>query len=212
MSRVQTDPNYFLEVKQLQQQVAALQRATVQTTFYPGDIITTGTTSRVGCLLCDGSAYLRSLYPNLFYAIGTTYGVGNGVTTFNVPDLRGRTPMGAGTGSAVRATTWSLGQQPVSGAGGEQSHVQQASEMAYHGHDIQIDSSGGYMVSRAVNSIQYNGATPTGNGIGDDRGGAWNTVNYGAGGYASFVNGFSGGGAAANIQSPVSVVNFFIFY
>lgn len=48
-------------------------------------------------LLCDGSAVLRTDYPELFAAIGTTYGAGNGSTTFNVPDLRGVFPRGAGT-------------------------------------------------------------------------------------------------------------------
>lgn len=42
-----------------------------------------------GYLLCDGGAINRSIYCNLFNAIGTTYGVGNGSTTFNIPDLRG---------------------------------------------------------------------------------------------------------------------------
>jgi microcystin-dependent protein len=48
-----------------------------------------------GWLLCDGSAVSRTTYAALFAAIGTTYGAGNGSTTFNVPDLRGRTPVGA---------------------------------------------------------------------------------------------------------------------
>lgn len=40
-------------------------------------------------LVCDGRAVSRATYPALFDAIGTTYGVGNGSTTFNLPDLRG---------------------------------------------------------------------------------------------------------------------------
>lgn len=42
-----------------------------------------------GWLLCDGSAISRSAYANLFNKIGTSYGAGNGSTTFNVPDFRG---------------------------------------------------------------------------------------------------------------------------
>ena len=42
-----------------------------------------------GYLYCDGTAVSRSTYSNLFSAIGTTYGVGNGTTTFNLPDFRG---------------------------------------------------------------------------------------------------------------------------
>ena len=50
-------------------------------------------------LLCDGAAVSRSTYADLFDVCGTTYGAGNGSTTFNVPDLRGRVPIGAGTGA-----------------------------------------------------------------------------------------------------------------
>lgn len=51
-----------------------------------------------GWLTCDGLAISRSTFAALFAAIGTTWGAGNGSTTFNVPDLRGRTPVGFGTG------------------------------------------------------------------------------------------------------------------
>lgn len=50
-------------------------------------------------LLCDGAAYSRSSYPDLFAAIGTAYGVGDGATTFNVPDMGARFPFGATAGS-----------------------------------------------------------------------------------------------------------------
>lgn len=54
-----------------------------------------------GWLDCDGSAVSRTTYAALFTAIGTTWGVGNGSTTFNLPDLRGRYTVGAGTGTKV---------------------------------------------------------------------------------------------------------------
>jgi len=49
-----------------------------------------------GCLRCDGTAYSRSAYSRLFTEIGTSWGEGDGVTSFNVPDLRRRFPLGAG--------------------------------------------------------------------------------------------------------------------
>lgn len=52
-------------------------------------------------LLCDGSAVSRATYAALFAVIGTSYGTGNGSTTFNLPDARGRVIMGAGTGVKV---------------------------------------------------------------------------------------------------------------
>lgn len=64
-----------------------------------------GSTPPAGWLLCDGSAVSRTDYATLFAAIGTTWGVGDGSTTFNLPDLRGRAPIGAGTGSGLTART-----------------------------------------------------------------------------------------------------------
>lgn len=54
-------------------------------------------TAPTGFLLCAGTAVSRSTYAALFAVIGTAYGVGDGSTTFNVPDLRDRFPIGAGT-------------------------------------------------------------------------------------------------------------------
>lgn len=56
-----------------------------------------GTTTPAGWLACDGSAVSRSTYSLLFTAIGTTYGSGDGTSTFNLPDLQGRVPVGHGT-------------------------------------------------------------------------------------------------------------------
>ena len=70
-----------------------------------------GTTAPLGWLICDGSAVSRTVYAKLFHAIGTTYGAGDGSTTFNLPDLRGRTPVGVGTGTATGATAHTLGEK-----------------------------------------------------------------------------------------------------
>jgi microcystin-dependent protein len=56
-----------------------------------------GSTIPKGWLDCDGSAVYRSVYPDLFSAIGTTWGSGDGSNTFNLPDLRSATLRGAGT-------------------------------------------------------------------------------------------------------------------
>ena len=64
-----------------------------------------GASAPTGWLLCDGSAVSRTTYYALFTAIGTVWGVGNGSTTFNVPDMRESSPYGAGTYSAVTGTT-----------------------------------------------------------------------------------------------------------
>ncbi len=53
-----------------------------------------GSSPPTGWLLCDGSAVSRSVYSTLFSVISTTYGAGDGSSTFNLPDLRGRMPAG----------------------------------------------------------------------------------------------------------------------
>jgi microcystin-dependent protein len=61
-----------------------------------------GTSAPSGWLLCDGTAVSRTgANANLFAAIGTAYGVGDGSTTFNLPDMRGRVPVGLGTHADV---------------------------------------------------------------------------------------------------------------
>lgn len=64
-----------------------------------------GATVPSGWLLCNGQAVSRATYSALFTAISTTWGVGNGSTTFNVPDMREAAPVGVGTFSAVTGTT-----------------------------------------------------------------------------------------------------------
>lgn len=59
-----------------------------------GDIVASGRAAKSGFLLCNGAAVSRATYAALFGQISTAYGVGNGSTTFNLPDLRGRHPMG----------------------------------------------------------------------------------------------------------------------
>lgn len=61
-----------------------------------------GDTAPEGWLLCDGDDVSRSVYANLFLAIGTRWGVGDGVSTFNLPDMRGVVPRGSGTHGTLK--------------------------------------------------------------------------------------------------------------
>jgi microcystin-dependent protein len=63
-----------------------------------------GITPPTGYLVCNGALVSRATYPGLFAVVGTTYGAGDGSTTFGLPDLRQRFPMGmaaSGVGSAL---------------------------------------------------------------------------------------------------------------
>ena len=77
-----------------------------------------------GFLLCDGAAYKRTEYPELFAAIGTIYGAGDGETTFNVPNLSTRVPVGVGDDYYLGAT------------GGEAEHTLTIDEIPQHRHSI----------------------------------------------------------------------------
>lgn len=83
-----------------------------------------GNTAPTGFILCDGSAVSRITYAALFDEIGTTYGIGDGSSTFNVPDLRGKVIIGT-------SASHSLGD-----TGGEETHVLISGEVPVHEHSI----------------------------------------------------------------------------
>jgi microcystin-dependent protein len=98
-----------------------------------------GTTAPIGFLLCSGQAVSRSTYSDLFAAIGTTYGAGDGSTTFNVPDLRGRVPAGKddmGGGAAGRLTSGGSGLAgtTLGAAGGAETQTLTTAQMPSHNH------------------------------------------------------------------------------
>jgi microcystin-dependent protein len=80
-----------------------------------------GPAAPTGWLVCDGSAVDRSLYATLFAVIGTTYGAGNGSTTFNLPNLTDRMPVGRSGSKALGSVggtaqeTLTLAQVPAHG-------------------------------------------------------------------------------------------------
>lgn len=102
-----------------------------------------GTTAPTGYLICDGSAISRETYWELFGVIGDIWGAGDGSTTFNLPDLRGRTAIGAGTSTATDATNHTLGT--IGGAETHyhttQSHKLTASESGIPAHSHPLPNS-----------------------------------------------------------------------
>ena len=87
-------------------------------------IISTSSVIPIGYLVCDGSAVDRSQYADLFAVIGTTYGPGDGLNTFNLPNLSGRVVVGPASGVVLGST------------GGEATHALQSNEIVAHAHDV----------------------------------------------------------------------------
>jgi microcystin-dependent protein len=102
-----------------------------------------GNTAPTGWLLCDGSAVSRTTYARLFAAIGTKYGIGNGTTTFNLPDLRGVFPKGMGQNGTLGANYANASGTP------------QADKMQGHVH--RTDYANGAMAGSAANTVSSTG-------------------------------------------------------
>lgn len=88
---------------------------------------------------CDGTAVGRTggdpdPEADLFLVIGTNWGVGDGATTYNLPDLRGKSPVGLNDGTLPAGEDGGFSTRVLGAIGGEESHVLTLSELASHSH------------------------------------------------------------------------------
>ncbi len=153
-----------------------------------------------GYLLCDGSAVSRTTYAALFAVCGTTFGSGDGSSTFNLPDLRGRAPIGVGTGDASDATAHTLGEKE-----GTERHAMIEAEMPSHthavtdpGHEHGPDIGTAFLVNSA-GALEY----PGGGGTADESA-TTSTETTG------ITLGTTGSGLAHPNMQPSLTVNFII--
>lgn len=149
-----------------------------------------GSVAPDGWLLCTGGAVSRTTYAALFAVLGTTYGSGDGATTFNLPDLRGRV-VGAldnmgGTDANRLNNSMHTFRTTLGGAGGASTHTLATTELASHTHGIPIypNSYSGAMVTQGSGGSQVGTGTTTA----------------------------GGGGQAHNNVQPIMVMNYIIKY
>jgi microcystin-dependent protein len=203
----------------LTQLLQALQAMSVQQVPSGSIFQFAGAAAPGGYLICNGSAVSRSTYAALFTAIGTTWGAGNGSTTFNLPDLRGRSPIGAGTGAGLTA-------RALAATGGEEGHQLAANEVPAlsvtgtaeaagghnhaitdpgHEHDVKYsdnNSGDAGVPGHGGNNNHTTTSQPAGTGI----------SLAAAANHSHTVDGTAnaGGGGIHNNMQPYAVVNFII--
>ena len=142
-----------------------------------------GTTAPNGWLICDGSEVSRETYSDLFAIIGTTYGAGDESTTFNLPNLKGRVPVGY---DSTQTEFDNLGE-----TGGEKKHTLTVNEMPSHQHELSLSNYGNDSCS-AVD---------------------WKSTNTGGKySYSGDMLQATGGNQPHNILQPYIVLNYIIKY
>lgn len=171
----------------LKAQIEALQTtAAILATLIPTGVPLpfAGSVLPSGFLFCNGVAVSRTTYANLFAVIGTTYGSGDGTTTFNLPNMQRRFPLGKSSSLLLGAT------------GGEETHVLNLTEIPAHDHH-----NGDYdrLMKMDGNSTTTGTNLDASNALGNEP-----NLAYSAGIQSA------GGGAAHNNMPPYLVMNWII--
>jgi microcystin-dependent protein len=176
-----------------------------------------GSTAPGGWLLCYGQAVSRTTYAALFAVVSTTYGTGDGSTTFNVPDMRGRVVAGKddmGGSNASRLNTF-ITSNALGQTGGDQN-------LAAHAHTQQGTFTSGGVSANHTHSwtlyggsddLNFNSGSPgssdTPSAIGTGTSGV-NSVSHTHNTTISGSTASAGAGAGGNVQ-PTIILNYLIF-
>lgn len=125
-----------------------------------------GANAPAGWFFCAGQALSRTTYSELFAVIGTSYGAGNGSTTFNLPDLRGRVPAGRddmnGTNANRLSTVYGAAARTLGGSFGNPSYTLALTEIPSHNHTGVTGTAGQHAhtgVTTAAGNHDHGGTT-----------------------------------------------------
>ena len=126
-----------------------------------GDYLFSSATSKTGFFICDGSQVSRTTYAALFALIGTSFGIGNGSTTFNLPDFRGRVFGAIGQGT-------DLTNRVLGNIIGEENHTLTIAEIPNHDHAFLVNNyspGGGAVTNQGYSNASYKNTNSTGGGL-----------------------------------------------
>jgi len=176
-----------------------------------------------GYFICEGQEVSRTMYASLFSVIGTMYGAGNGSTTFNLPNFKGRVPVGFDSTQSEFNS--------INKLGGEKTHSISSDELPSHNHSGTVDSNGshthgitdpGHRHNFTTINDDYNNSGTNPPGFSADSAGlkTWYTsyentgitVNSGGAHTHTFTTSSVGNNVAMNVMQPFIVVNYIIKY
>lgn len=175
-----------------------------------------GSSAPSGWLLCYGQAVSRTSYASLFITIGTTYGSGDGSTTFNLPDLRGRVPAGVdnmGGSAASRLTNTVLTASNTLGAtGGTQTHTLTAAQSGIPAHTHPVSDPTHAHTVTGVNGVPAFNFNDLNIGVLDSGyGNAYSkATSYASTGISVSSNTATNASSAHPITQPTIVLNYII--
>lgn len=166
-----------------------------------------GSSAPTDWLLCDGSAVSRTTYSGLFTVLSTTYGSGDGSTTFNLPDLKGKVPVGY---NSADTSFDALGE-----TGGAKTHTLTVAEMPSHTHTQNAHT---HTQNAHGHRARYDNICASGTAIdgGMSTGTQWKAANTwienstATNQNTTATNQNTGGGGAHNNLQPYIVLNYII--
>lgn len=171
-----------------------------------------GSTAPSGFLLAYGQAVSRTTYAELFTAYGTTYGAGDGSTTFNLPDYRGRAPfgddnMGGSAASRITSAGSGIDGATLGAVGGAQTHTLTIAQIPAHPHTGTTNNTTATVSVPARSGVEDVPSSPDQVSVNIGEANVSKSVDPHS---HSFTTDNAGGGGAHNNMPPAIIQNWII--